>query len=199
MIAAEVLLLRAHRSRRCRSTRASRCSSSTWTRPASTSGRCATSTAPPDFAEVFFTDVDRAAREPRRRAERRLGASRRARSRTSAPACGSRASAGSSRPSTGSSSSRSSTGRDRRPGRAPQDRRRSTSSRRACARSATRASRRSRRARRRPSTRYMKMATSEPGKAAVRARHGDLQGPFGAVTDAERRPGRRPLGRTASS
>ena len=43
----EVLLLRAHRSRRCRSTRASRCSSSTSTRPASTSGRCATSTAPP--------------------------------------------------------------------------------------------------------------------------------------------------------
>ena len=38
--------------------------------------------------------------------------------------------------------------------------------RRACARSATRASRRSRRARRRPSTRYMKMATSEAGKAA---------------------------------
>ncbi len=39
------------------STRASACSSSTWTRPGSRSGRCATSPAAADFAEVFFTDV----------------------------------------------------------------------------------------------------------------------------------------------
>ena len=53
----QVLLLRAHRPDAHRSTRASRCSSSTWTRRASTFDRCATSTATADFAEVFFTDV----------------------------------------------------------------------------------------------------------------------------------------------
>ena len=108
-----------------------------------------------------------------------VGRSRRARSRTSAPGCGSRASAGSSRRSPGSSSSRSKHGPRRRPDHPPQDRRSSTSSRRACARSATRASRRSRRARRRPSTRYMKMATSEAGKAAYELGM-EIGGPFGA-------------------
>ena len=56
----------------------------------------------------------------------------------------------------------------------------STSSRRACARWATRDSRRSRRARRRPSTRYMKMATSEAGKAAYELGM-EIVGPLGAA------------------
>ena len=138
----------------------------------------------------------RPAREPRRRAQRRLGASRRDRSRTSAPACGSRASAASSRPSPGSSSSRGSTA-------APTTRssgarsRSSTSSRRACARWATRASPRSRRARPRPSTRYMKMATSEAGKAAYELGM-EIAGPLAAGHRRHVRASRA-AGRTASS
>ena len=55
-----------------------------------------------------------------------------------------------------------------------------TSWRRACARSATRASPRSRRARRRPSTRYMKMATSESGQGRCSSSAWRSAGPFGA-------------------
>ena len=98
----------------------------------------------------------------------------------------------------GSSSSPSSTGRGRRPDHPAQDRRSRTSWRRACARSATRASRRSRRARRAPEHSYMKMATSEAGKAAFELGM-EICGPFGAVTDPTLGRGRRAAGCTASS
>ena len=135
------------------------------------------------FAEVFFTDVI----VPRENLVGELNGGwahhagfARARARR---ACGSRASAGSSRPSPGSSSSRANRAAPTTRSSAARSRR-STSSRRRCARSATRASRRSRRARRRPSTRYMKMATSEAGKAAYELGM-EIVGPLAPVTDPE--------------
>ena len=89
----QVLLLRAHRSGRCRSTRASRCSSSTWTRPASTSGRCATSTARPSSRRCSSPTWSCRARTSSV-SSTAAGPSRRVRSRTSAPGSGSTASPG---------------------------------------------------------------------------------------------------------
>ena len=92
--------------------------------------------------------------EPRRGLERRLAHhAGLARARACGPLGGRRV-AGSSRPSRSHRGSRATARPRPRRRRAPPHRRRSTSKRRrACARSATRASRRSRRARRRPSTR----------------------------------------------
>ena len=135
-----------------RSTRASACSSSTWTRPASRCGRCATSAARRDFAEVFFTDVVVPRENLVGGAQRRLAhhpglaraRARRAVGRGRAP--------GSSRASTALVDLARRRGLDRRPGVRRRHRARCTSRPRACARSATRASRASPRASRRPST-----------------------------------------------
>ena len=72
MVAAEVLLLRAHRPRRAEAQGHQPAHRRHGHARASTCARCATSAAPRDFAEVFFTDVEVPAREPRRRAQRRL-------------------------------------------------------------------------------------------------------------------------------
>ena len=104
-----------------------------------------------DFAEVFFTDVIVPARTWSVRCTA-AGRSRKVRSRTSAPGCGSRASRGSNRRSTRSSTSPAAPGEATIPSCAARSRR-PTSSHRACGPSATRASHHSPRARRHPSTR----------------------------------------------
>ena len=131
------------------------------------------------------------------RAQRRVGDHARLTRARARRAVGRRRRRASNRRSTASSTLARAHGPQRRSGRAPQDRARPTSSRRACARSATRASRRSRRARSAPEHSYMKMATSEAGKAAYELGM-EISGPYGAVTDDDR--GRGPAaGSTASS
>ena len=147
-----------------------------------------------DFAEVFFTDVV----VPRENLVGELNDGwriTRARSRTSAPGCGSRASRGSSRRSTASSTSPA--------GAASTDdpvvRRRIAAmyEQAACLRAlgykgfASFAQGTSA-----PEHSYMKLATSELGQGSCYELGMELQGAYGAVIDPRARRGERPLGRT---
>ena len=169
--------------RRCRSTRASRCSSSTSTRPASTSGPCATSTArrvsrkcssPTSSSRARTSSVGSTA----------VGRSRRDHSRTSAAACGSKASAWFEQTIDGLIKLVLRTGPGRRPDHPAQDRDGVR------ARGVVACPRlqgllvASCRARAAPEHSYMKMATSEAGKAAYELGM-EISGPLAPVTDPE--------------
>ena len=173
MVAAEVLLLRAHRPRRAEA-QGHLLLIIDMDTPGIDVRPLRHITGAADFAEVFFTDVVVPAREPRRRAERRLAHHAWARSPTSAAGCGSRASPGSSTRVDGlvdAGAAGAAVDDD------PVVRRRIAE--------AVRAGREPAGARlqglrvvrpghrRRPSTRYMKLATSELRQGALRARHGD--------------------------
>ena len=189
----EVLLLRAHRSRPRRSTRASASLILDMDTPGIDVRPLRHLTGAADFAEVFFTDVEVPRDEPRRRAQRRLAhhhglaraRARRAVGRERRPAR--------DRRSTTSSRSPRRLGLDRDAGvrRAHGDALRAC--RRACARSATRASRAFAQGSSAPEHSFMKLATSELGKALFELGM-ELQGTVRRGHRPDRRRGARPLG-----